>query len=108
MPVIGARALGLALAVALGGCGDGCPKIHQLFVLESPDSDLQALVDACVADRAACLPLCSRVLEIGGQFNGIASIETCRYDPPLATPTVDAGANAFGKVDVTYRPSSCP
>ena len=97
----------LALALALGGCGDRCARIHQVFVLESPDTALQALVDDCVAN-GACLPLCNRVLEISGQFDGIASIETCRYDPPLAVPGVDAGANAFGRVDVTYRPSSCP
>jgi len=96
----------LALAVALAGCGDRCARIHQVFVLESPDTALQALVDDCVAN-GACLPLCIRVLEISGQFPGMPSIEICLYDPPLVPPS-DAGAGAFGRVDVIYRPASCP
>jgi hypothetical protein len=106
MPVIAKLTLGLALAVAFWGCGDGCSKIRQLFVLESPDSDLQALIDDCVTNRA-CLPLCQRVLEISGEFPGTSSIEICVFDPPSAT-LPDAGAASAGTVDVTYRPSSCP
>ena len=97
-------ALGLALAVALGGC-DHC-RTHQVFVLESPDSELQALVDDCVANRDACLPLCNRVLEISGLSPWMPSIETCFYGPPY-TPRPDAGARAFGSVTVVYREPSC-
>jgi len=61
--------------------------------------------DDCVAN-GACLPLCHRVLEIGGQFSGMASIETCFYGPPY-TPRPDAGARAFGSVTVVYREPSC-
>ena len=68
--MIGPLALGLALAVVLAGC-DRC-MTDQVFVLESPDSELQALIDDCVANDA-CLPLCNRVLEISGQFSGMAS-----------------------------------
>ena len=108
MPLIGKLALGLTLAVIVAGCGESCAKIHQLFVLESPDSDLQALVDDCVANHA-CLPLCQRVVDISGQFPGTASIESCLFDPPAATsPGADAGGATAGTVDVIYRPSSCP
>jgi len=100
-----ALALGLACAVALGGCGDdSCRKIAEVFVLQSPDSDLQALVDDCVAN-SVCLPLCKRVVEIGGEVPGMASILRCYFDPPL--PNVSAGPYAFGSVWVTYWPSSC-
>jgi hypothetical protein len=103
MSLIGRLALGLVLALALGGC-DRC-RTEQVFVLESPDSELQALVDDCVAN-GVCLPLCNRVLEISGQFSGMASIETCFYDPP-DTVLTDAGTHAFGNVRVAYRPPSC-
>lgn len=103
--MIGPRALGLALAVLLGGC-DTC-RSKQVFVLESPDSELQALIDDCVANDA-CLPLCNRVLEISGQFSGMAEIETCFYAPPYIYPLeADAGPHAFGSVTVWYRPPSC-
>jgi hypothetical protein len=112
MPVI--RALVLALGLALipagtvGGCGTDCAKVRQLFVLESPDSDLQTLVDDCVTNHV-CLPLCQRVVDISGQFPGTASIESCVFDPPSATPAgADAGAASAGTVDVIYRPASCP
>jgi hypothetical protein len=110
MPVIRALALGLTLAGAAAGCGTDCAKIHQRFVLESPDSDLQALVDDCVANHA-CLPLCQRVVEISGQFPGTAPIESCVFDPRSATPAgADAGAGgaSAGTVDVIYLPASCP
>jgi hypothetical protein len=76
-----------------------------VFVLESPDSELQALVDDCVANDA-CLPLCNRVLEISGQSSGMASIENCFYARPYTSPP-DAGPGAFGRVSVLYRPPSC-
>ncbi len=105
MPLTRALALVFACAVALGGCGDdSCRPIVQVFVLQSPDSDLQALVDDCVAN-SVCLPLCNRVVEIGGEFPGMASILRCYFDPPLAN--VSAGPYAFGSVSVTYWHSSC-
>ena len=104
MHLIGRLALGLALVVALAAC-DHC-RTEQVFVLQSPDSELQALVDDCVANRDACLPLCNRVLEISGQFSGTASIETCFYGAP-SPYAPDAGAGAFGRVTVVYRPPSC-
>jgi hypothetical protein len=109
MPLICKLALGLTLAATVAGCGVDCAKIRQLFVLESPDSDLQALVDDCLANHV-CLPLCQRVVEISGQFPGTASIESCVFDPPSATPVADAGAGgaSAGTVDVIYRPASCP
>ena len=103
MPLICRLALGLAVAVVLGGCDD-C-RVQQVFVLESPDSELQALVDDCVANDA-CLPLCNRVLEISGQSSGMASIENCFYARPYTSPP-DAGPGAFGRVSVLYRPPSC-
>ena len=101
--MIGPLALGLFLAVVLGGC-DRCTA-RQVFVLESPDSDLQALIDDCVANDV-CLPLCNRVLEISGQFSGMAEIDFCDYAPPYMYPP-DAGPQAFGSVRVSYRPPSC-
>jgi hypothetical protein len=102
--------LGLTLAGAIAGCGTDCAKIRQRFVLESPDSDLQTLVDNCVASHD-CLPLCQRVVDISGQFPGTPSIESCVFYPPSATPPgADAGAGgaSAGTVDVIYRPASCP
>lgn len=104
MLLIRTLALGLVLAAVLGGC-DRC-RTRQVFVLESPDSELQALLDDCVANENACLPLCNRVLEISGQFSGMASIESCIYYPPY-TPAPEAGARAFSSVSVVYHPPSC-
>jgi len=116
MQMIGALALVVAAVVA-AGCGDHCGMIHQHFILESPDSDLQALVDDCVAGPActpdclrpaACLPLCQRVLEIADQFPGNESIEHCFYQRSTSGGGADAGSAPAGEVDVTYRLSSCP
>jgi hypothetical protein len=113
--VIGALVLVLVLVAA--GCGDSCGKINQVFILDSPDSDLQALVDACAKGPScaptcelpdACLPLCQRVLDITNQFPGTASIERCFLRSPGSFSAPDAGLATAGAVDVTYRPSSCP
>jgi len=114
MRVIGALVVAVAVAA---GCGDRCGKIDQEFVLDSPDSDLQALVDACVKGPScdptcelpqACLPLCQRVLDITNQFPGTASIERCFFRRPESVVAPDAGLAPAGAVEVTYRPSSCP
>ena len=111
------RVLVLVLVLVGAGCGDRCGKIDQVFVLDSPDSDLQALIDVCAKGPScdptcelpdACLPLCQRVLDIASQFPGTASIERCFLRSPGSFSAPDAGLGAAGAVDVTYRLSSCP
>jgi len=111
------------LIVALAACSADCPTISERFELDNPDSDLQALVDDCVAHKAApgeicepaadhasivcgCLPLCQRVLEIANQFPGTPKIETCSYAQAAAS-SPDGGARPPGTVYVTYRMASC-
>jgi hypothetical protein len=122
-----AFAVVVAMAVAVAGCEGRCGKIDQSVVIASPDSELQALIDPCVARTPApgetcppsgstaypaiqcgCLPLCRRVLEIIDQFPGPESIEDCHYSQ--AQPSAaDAGAGLpVSTVRITYRPSSCP
>jgi hypothetical protein len=116
----------LSLIVALAACNADCPTISERFELDNPDSDLQALVDDCVAHKATppgeicvitnspqgsaiqcgCLPLCQRVLEIANQFPGTPTIETCSYSQPAAS-SPDGGARPPGTVYVTYRMVSC-
>jgi hypothetical protein len=116
------------LVLALVSCTGDCPRIRQTVVLTAPDAELQALIDACVAHLPAsgescaspnaasygpidcgCLPLCRRALEIIDQFPGTESIEDCHYMPPASSSSdADAGFGGAGRVEIIYRPSTCP
>jgi hypothetical protein len=118
----------VVLVLAVVSCNGDCPRIRQTVVLTSPDANLQALVDGCAAHLPAagetcaasnaasyppidcgCLPLCRRALEIIDQFPGTEAIEDCHYRPPTP-PSFDVGMGfgGAGRVDITYRPSTCP
>jgi hypothetical protein len=109
---------GVALAFALAGCHP-CGRISQLVSLDTPDAELQTLVDSCVAGMPAageqcadpakqpyppigcgCRPLCERVLAIIDQFAGSETLIECH----LLTST-DGGTAV--SVNVTYHPSTC-
>jgi len=128
-PLARGAALGLLLALCLPGCQDRCPRIEQTIFITPPNAELEALIAPCVARTPApgeacthstavasggiecgCLALCRRVLEITNQFSGPPAIEACQYYASTGTPTGDGGTDALesARVDVSYRPASCP
>jgi hypothetical protein len=70
-----------ATPLAAGGCvfddGDPCSELRERNVRlpEPPPMDLVALVDACEADEARCIELCTAVLHQTNSFSSPASCE---------------------------------
>ena len=87
---LGALAL-LAVATVLGGC---CDKGQRIYVIDAPDPDLAAMLQACIdappcpatGDYPYCTPepcrtACRRVSELGGDTRAGDSLVECHVRP---------------------------
>jgi hypothetical protein len=85
----------LATAPLFGGC---CESGTHSFVVDAPDPDLAALLQACLDACApgsyscyepACVPVCRRVAELAGDTRTASAMDGCVVRSP-----VDGGTGA--------------
>jgi hypothetical protein len=93
----------LAAAVAASGC---CQGITRSYVIDAPDPDLRAVLQACVDSEPCfqngehcispeCLTACARVVDLAGDSGG-GSIDSCGVSFAM-----DGGTGA--RVSVSFR-----
>jgi len=84
---LGALAL-LAAATVLGGC---CDKGQRIYVIDAPDAELAAMLQACIEAQPCsgnppctpepCRTACHRVAELGGDTRAADSLSSCYVRP---------------------------
>ena len=98
---LGALAL-LAAATVLGGC---CDKGQRYYVIDAPDPELAAMLQACIdaepcsgnppCTPESCRTACRRVAELSGDTRSADSLASC-----FVRPYMDGGTAIW--VSISY------